>query len=218
MSPKELIQNLINLQNGYANVPRAIITSERLKYAHAMMAKKIDVEDTMLREPLLEHVGHLPIIASFLHPHIEHTKEVDLGRVLIMLSIHDIGETVLGDVISYSKNADQTEEENQIVQKLLPKQLLSYFEEFEERKSFDAKYAKSVDSMAPFLHEIEKPKLTLQRFAFWNLDSKKIETKKRELFEWDSVLKQMFEVYLDAFHAIERGEPTGFTSSSFDLA
>lgn len=218
MSPHELIQKLIDLQNGYAAVPRAIVTGERLRHALASMARIIDVEDEMLREPLIEHVGHLPIIASFLHPHIEHSKDVDLGRVLTMLSIHDIGETVLGDTLTYAKNKKQTEEENEVARKLLNRAHIPLFEEFELRESFDAKFAKSVDAMAPFLHEIDKPKLTRKRFVHWKFNSKHIEAKKRPLFEWDAVLKAMFREYLAAFHFIERGEPTGFVTTSVDMA
>lgn len=217
MSPHQLIQKLIDLQNGYAQVSRAIVTSERLKHAQTK-SLKIDVEENYLREPLLEHIGHLPMIASFLHEHIEHTKDVNLGRVLVMLSIHDIGETVLGDVITYSKKEEQTTEENRVVKELLSQEQLAYFEDFEELKSFDAKFAKTVDAIAPFLHEIDKPKLTRKRFKTWNFNSQKIEAKKKPLFQWDSVLSAMFSEFMQAFRAIENNKPTGFIRSVADLA
>jgi len=41
------------------------------------------------------HVGHLPVIASYLHQFCEHKDSIDLGRTLMMLAIHDIGETIV---------------------------------------------------------------------------------------------------------------------------
>ena len=210
MTTHRLIQELLDLQNAYARVPRAIVTGERLQHELSKGAKEIDVKRQDLREPLLEHVGHLPVLASFLHSRIEHSREVNLGRVLVMLSIRDIGETVVGDVLAYDKKPGETEKENEVARKLLPTDLVVYFDEFEERETLDAKYAKSIDAIAPFLHEIGMPNLTRKRFAAYGFGSKNIEAKKRVLFEWDEVLKDMFAEILDAFHKIERGEQSGF--------
>ena len=63
-----------------------------------------DFNDEMIRESLLEHVGCLPIIACFLHPYLD--KKVDLGRVLIMLTVHDIGEIETGDEMTFTKKLE----------------------------------------------------------------------------------------------------------------
>ncbi|MDE1966693.1 MAG: HD domain-containing protein [Patescibacteria group bacterium] len=212
MPAHESIQKLLDLQNAYSGVYRAIITSERLRHAGPDI-ESIDLKEERLREPLLEHVGHLPVIASFLHPHIERSKEVDLGRALAMLSIHDIGETVVGDVMAYHKSDSDTEKENKIVAGLLPDSLLDLFREYEARETQDAKFAKAVDAMAPFLHEINSSKLTQARFKAYGFGSKDIEAKKRDLFQWDLVLKEMFDEFLAAFKAIEAGQPSGFKGS-----
>ena len=140
---RKLIQDLLNLQNKYARTPRAIVTGERLQ-ALLSRGNNIDVEDLSVREPLIEHVGRLPIIATYLYPHLEHKAEVNLGRTLTMISIHDIGETVTGDIMTYKKNDKDTEEENEIARKLISPELLPFFNEFELRESYDAKFAKSV--------------------------------------------------------------------------
>lgn len=215
MKAKELIQNLINLQNAYAHTFRMISTSERLGHALAReRTGSIDVRAESVREPLLEHVGHLPVIASFLYTRIAHSKKIDLGRVLIMLSIHDIGETITGDVLTYKKTAAQDKEECEAARTLLSAELRPYFDEFEKRETLDAKYAKSVDALAPFLHELNTANLTRKRLAVFEFDSEQIEAKKRILFDWDPVLRDMFEVFIEAFRKIERGEPVGFTGTT----
>lgn len=215
MEPRQIIKGLLKLQNNYAFTYRTMITRERFSYA-VQGSDGIDVEAKNFREPLIEHVGHLPIIASFLHPHLEHRKEVDLGRVLIMLSIHDIGETIVGDVMAYKKNVAHAEKEHEEALKLLTPDLIAYYEEFEAGESWDAKFAHSVDAAAPFLHEIIMPNLTRKRFAVHDFNSEKIEKKKRPMFVWDSVLADIFEIVLDTYHKIERNEPTGL-DTNFDL-
>ena len=207
--PFQLIQQLLDLQNKYARTPRAIVTGERLEYALSRGAN-INIEEAHIREKLLEHVGHLPVIAAFLHTHLEHREKVNLGRSLIMLAVHDIGETITGDVLTYHKSDKQSEEENAIAKTLLPKEFIPYFDEFELRETFDAKYAKSVDAIAPLLHELDMPNLTRNRFQTYGFNSTNIRTKKRKLFEWDNSLLQLFESMTDAYRKIERGEPTGF--------
>lgn len=208
---QELLQRLLDLHNRYARTPRAIVTGERLQ-AVLTSGGDVDVENISIREPLIEHVGHLPIIAAFLYPHLEHKQEVDLGRALIMVAIHDIGETATGDIMTYKKTDKDSEEENEIARRILPPELLPYFDEFELRESFDAKFAKSVDALAPFLHEVDMPNLTRKRFAVHNFNSAKIDAKKRPLFGWDRTLLAMFEAIMDIYRKIERNEPTGLTT------
>lgn len=115
---KAIVDNLIALQRAYSFTFRVLITEERYRLVESGSLQEYTFESESLREPLIEHVGHLPIIASYLHPYIAHEDEVDLGRVLIMLSIHDIGETVVGDMLTYSKTDSHAEQE--IVQKKSP--------------------------------------------------------------------------------------------------
>jgi putative hydrolase of HD superfamily len=208
MTSRELIQSLIDLQNKYAKTYRAMVTCERLGHLLAR-AGEVDVLREEIREPLIEHVGHLPVIASFIHPHITHSADVNLGRALVMLSIHDIGETVTGDFLTYTKTVDHETEEAEVTRKLLPPTLRTYFDEFEEMESLDAKFAKSVDAVAPFLHEISAPNLTRTRFKKYGITSQIVETKKKALFEWDPVLREMFTEIIEIYRKIERREPTG---------
>src|SRR3989338_1313389 len=211
MNTWELIQKLLDLQNAYAKARGAIVTGERLKFA-LEQDDDIDVMDEKIREPLLEHVGHLPIIATFLYTYIENKTKVDLGRSLIMLSIHDIGETVTGDTIAYKKTSLQSDEENEITRKLLPPELVPFYDEFEDFNTFDAKYAKAIDSLAPILHEVNNPRLTKERFEVYGFDAEKVKTKKTVFFQWDGVLKDIFDVCIESLHKAEKNEPTGFTT------
>jgi hypothetical protein len=192
------------------------------RYTHVVLSgvlssgSPVDFDLPALREPLIEHIGHLPIIASYLYPHITHHVEVDLGRALIMLSIHDIGETITGDTITYQKSNTHEEEERAAALRLIHTKLLPYYEEFEARESPTARFAKSVDSLAPILHEMDMPRLTRLRFQHFGWSTDAIIAKKRPAHLWDPVLLAIFDLLMEQYRRIEAGEPSLFAPSSID--
>ena len=113
---------------------------------------KFNFDDNIVRETLLEHVGCLPIVASYLHAYMD--KPVDLGRVLIMLSIHDIGELVTGDESFFDKQKSVSNNELEAGLNLLPEYQKKLLIEFEKNQTNDAKFANSVDKITPTILEI----------------------------------------------------------------
>lgn len=201
---KTLTENLLKLQRAYSFTPRSMVTEERYKnLVESGILKDYNYDSLPIREPLIEHIGNLPIIASYLHPYIEHKNEVDLGRALIMLSIHDIGETEVGDAFTYTKPESHTKLEFEAAKRLLPDYLYPYFEEMEKRETMDAKFAKAVDSVAPLLHEMALPYVTLGRFKYYNFGVGNIVAKKTAHFEWDSVLKGMFGYMIEKYRQMK---------------
>ena len=182
MTTKQIIKELLDLQNNYSFTFRAMVTSERISHC-LNNPGEINIKEKRVREPLIEHVGHLPIIASFLYSHLENKDKVNLGRTLIMLSIHDIGETITGEILAYKKTVSDSNIEYQAALKVISKDLIPYFEEFEARESFDAKFASAVDCLAPLLHGILSPNLTLKRFKVYGFNSEKIEKKLIKIWE-----------------------------------
>jgi 5'-deoxynucleotidase YfbR-like HD superfamily hydrolase len=197
MKPRVLLNKLLKLQRNYALTPRWMMTYERTIHVQDRFLKsKVNYEDVSIREPLLEHVGHLPIIANFLYPHIENKSSVDLGKALIMLSFHDIGETTTGDVFKYRKTKSHDLSEHKATRKLLNPFYFSYWKEYEERKTLTAKFAKSVDSFSPLLHELDNMPHTIKRFTHFKFGLEDIDKLKRPHFAWDKVLLAVFEEYL----------------------
>lgn len=197
---KKIIDDLIELHQNYASTFRAIVTKERYdKLIKSKLLKEYSYDSELIREPLIEHVGHTSLIASYLHRHIEYSKKVDLGRALIMLSIHDIGETIIGDIMTYKKTKEDEDLEVKEAKKLLPSYLFAYFQEMEEQKTLDAKFAKSIDLIAPLLHEVIMPKVTLERFKKYDFGIDDIIAKKRIHFEWDNVLLKGFEYLIEKY-------------------
>ncbi len=194
MKPRTLLNKLLKLQRNYALTPRWMMTYERAIHVQDRFLKKsVDYEDVSIREPLIEHVGHLPIIANFLYPHIENKSSVDLGKALIMLSFHDIGETMVGDMLNYQKTKQHTNLEDKATRKLLHPYYIPYWKEYEGRETLTAKFAKSIDAIAPLLHEIGNMPHAIKRFAHFKFGPQDILKKKQPCFVWDTVLLGIFE-------------------------
>lgn len=165
----------------------------------------------------MEHVGHLPILAVYFHPHIKHQDKVDLGRAMIMLSIHDIGETVTGDVFAYHKTKQNNKDEYEAALAVLHPSLHPFIEEYEANETYDAKYAKSIDALAPNIHEVDMPKITMERFALLHASAQDIIDTQRTYMEWDSVLLEVFDLLMSQYQAVENGGELVFEPEPHDV-
>ena len=114
--------------------------------------------DGSRRENTAEHSWHLALMATVL---AEHASEpVDVGRVIVMLLVHDLVEIHAGDTFVYddAAHADKAEREMDAACRLfgqLPADqgagLRGLWEEFEERQTPDARFAASLDRLSPLL-------------------------------------------------------------------
>ena len=105
-----------------------------------------------------EHSWHIAIMAYLLR---EYANEpVDPAKVMLMCLIHDIVEIDAGDTYAYDAEALKSQQEREEKAKeriysLLPadqkEQLAALFDEFEEGKTPEARFAKAMDNLQPLL-------------------------------------------------------------------
>lgn len=105
-----------------------------------------------------EHSWHLAMIAIVLS---EYANEpVDMLKVVKMVLIHDIVEIDSGDVFMYdtTKNHDNFDEEFKAAKRIfgiLPErqaeEFINLWVEFEEMKTMESKFARTVDRLEPLL-------------------------------------------------------------------
>ena len=146
---------------------RRYIMDERLKKQLAF-ALEIDKEKNILRQTHLsgngrrendaEHAWHMAIMAYLLK---EYSNEpVDVAKVMIMCLIHDVVEIDAGDTYAYDAEGLKTQKAREEAAKeriysLLPddqkQDLQALFDEFEERKTSEAKFARALDNLQPLL-------------------------------------------------------------------
>lgn len=110
------------------------------------------------RENDAEHSWHMALMAYLLR---EYSNEpVDIGRVMLMCLIHDLVEIDAGDTYAYDEQNLATQKEREDAAKerifsMLPQdqkaELIALFDEFEERKTPEAKFARAMDNVQPLI-------------------------------------------------------------------
>lgn len=116
--------------------------------------------DDSRRENTAEHSWQVMIVAQLLYPYAKDKENINLLRVLKMLSIHDIVEIEAGDTFVYDQEAMQNKYERELLaaknifgklDAALGEEFLSLWIEFEAAQSVDARFASAVDRFIPFL-------------------------------------------------------------------
>ena len=140
---------------------------ERLK-RQLDFALEIDKEKNVFRQTHLsghgrnendaEHAWHMAIMAYVLREY--SNEKVDIGKVMLMCLIHDIVEIEAGDTYAYDTEAKETQKEREDAAKekifsLLPndqkEEMIRLFDEFEDARTPEAKYAHAMDNLQPLL-------------------------------------------------------------------
>lgn len=110
------------------------------------------------REDDAEHAWHMAVMAYLLQEYSNET--VDIGHVMIMCLLHDVVEIDAGDTYAYDDQGKKTQHEREEkaaerIYGILPEdqkiQLRALFEEFEENRTPEAKFAHAMDNLQPLL-------------------------------------------------------------------
>lgn len=118
--------------------------------------------DGSRRENDAEHSWHLAIMAMLLTEYADD-KNFTLDKVLKMVIVHDLVEIYAGDTFAFDVkgNLEKEDKEKKAADKLfgqLPsnqgKQLRKLWEEFDEAKTPEARYAAALDRLQPFIHNL----------------------------------------------------------------
>ena len=133
-----------------------IIEIDKLK---AVLRQTV-LTDASRQENSAEHSWHISLMA-FVLAEYSADPQVDVFRVMKMLLIHDLVEIDCGDTFCYDEQriVGKYERESEAAGRifnLLPSDLSveirSLWEEFEDRKTPESKYANALDRLQPMLH------------------------------------------------------------------
>ena len=159
--------NMTNNQEFDKNTNLPLNIDERLK-KQLEFSLEIDKEKNIFRQTHLsgngrnendaEHAWHMAIMAFLLKEYAN--EEVDISKVMLMCLIHDVVEIDAGDTYAYDEVNLKTQKEREDKAKvrifsMLPDDqkdiLILLFDEFEEGKSPEAKFAKAMDNLQPLI-------------------------------------------------------------------
>ena len=116
--------------------------------------------DDSRRENTAEHSWQIVVLAQILLPYAKNHEQIDLLRVIKMLSIHDVVEIEAGDTFIFdeTKMAGKYDRELQaaknifgILDEPLRSEFLNLWVEFEAEETPDAVFACAVDRIMPFI-------------------------------------------------------------------
>ena len=121
--------------------------------------EEIDKEKLIGRQTYLadaEHAWHMAIMAVLLSEY--SNEKIDVLKTMTMLLIHDIVEIDAGDTYAYDEDGKKTQRQRELTAAdrifgLLPSDQAGYmrglWDEFEERKTPEAKFARTLDNIQP---------------------------------------------------------------------
>jgi putative hydrolase of HD superfamily len=132
-----------------------LLEADRLK----TVLRQSTLTDRTRRENSAEHSWHLALMALVLADHAP--PGADLSRVMAMVVLHDLVEIDAGDLSVYAAEAEQARQAraeraaaDRLFQMLPPPQaasLRALWDEFEERATAEAKFARALDRLQPML-------------------------------------------------------------------
>jgi putative hydrolases of HD superfamily len=141
---------------------------EQMRFVAEIGLLKGVLRQTMLsgldrRENSAEHSWHIALMALALAEHAP--AGTDIGRVMAMLLVHDLVEIDAGDLFVYADQAKQASQEHaeraaadRIFALLPPDQassLRALWDEFEECRTQEARFARGVDRLQPMLENLK---------------------------------------------------------------
>lgn len=108
------------------------------------------------RENDAEHAWHMAIMAFVLQEYAN--ESVDVLRVMKMVLMHDLVEIYAGDTYAYDESGKETQRQREMeaadrIYGMLPedqgREFRAIWEEFEERKTPEARFARMLDNYQP---------------------------------------------------------------------
>lgn len=152
------------------------------------------------QESTAEHSWMLCLLAMLLSDKLD--KKVDLLKVMKMLTIHDLAESVTGDIPSgeiSTRQQNKYESEKKAFESLvinLPKEkayeIISLWEEFEKNETLEAKFAHSLDKVEAVMQH------NISNISDWDqLDFNVHPYYKNEFFNFDSFMRAFKDVVDD---------------------
>ena len=116
--------------------------------------------DDSRRENTAEHSWQIIILAQILFPYAKNNTEINLLRVIRMLSIHDLVEIDAGDTFLFDEEGMKGKFEREklaakkifgILDEPLSSEFYNLWIEFEEEETSDAIFACAIDRIMPFI-------------------------------------------------------------------
>lgn len=109
-------------------------------------------------ESVAEHIYGMHIVAQYFLPLLDSEKKWNRAHIYEMITLHDIDEIETGDVLGYTKTAEDRESERDAMQIVITKSpahmqihMLERVNEYEEQQTVESRFVKAVDKFEPLV-------------------------------------------------------------------
>ena len=173
------------------------------------------LSDNARRENDAEHAWHMAIMTVLLSEYAN--EKIDVLRTVIMLLIHDIVEIDAGDTYAYDEERQKTQHERESqaadrIYALLPeyqqKKLRDIWEEFEETKNPEAKFAHTMDNLQPAMPNTVNGGVAWKErgIAMSQIMKRNAHTAEGSQDLWDYAYENFFKKNIDAGNIVDDSE------------
>lgn len=130
----------------------------RLIDREKFVGRQTYLTDGERKENDAEHSWHMAVMAVLLSGYAN--EEIDVLKTVTMLLIHDLVEIYAGDTYAYDERAKASQRERELMAadrlfRVLPEEsgarLRGLWEEFEERRTPEARFARTMDNIQPLM-------------------------------------------------------------------
>ena len=177
--------------------------------------RQTKLSDGVRRENDAEHAWHMAIMTVLLSEYAN--EKIDVLQTVIMLLIHDIVEIDAGDTYAYDEERQKTQHERESqaadrIYALLPedqqKKMRDIWEEFEEAKTPEAKFAHTMDNLQPaMLNTVNGGVAWKERgIAMSQIMKRNAHTAEGSQDLWDYAYENFFKKNIDAGNIVDDSE------------
>ncbi len=155
-------------------------------------------------ESVAEHTYSSLMLALYFLPKIE--QKLDELKVLKMILFHDVVEIEAGDTYTYDEKANIGKPEREskaaeVFAEKLPEHLandwLLLWNEFEEKKTPEARFCNAIDKFDPIMHSLMHSLHKSENWKEGKIMEELLRKKKEHLFAEFPVLHEAFETFID---------------------
>jgi putative hydrolase of HD superfamily len=165
--------------------------------------------DGKRKENDAEHAWHMAIMTILLSEYAN--QKIDVLKTVTMLLIHDIVEIDAGDTYAYDEEGKKTQREREVkaadrIYNLLPEDQRDYlrglWDEFEEAKTPEAKFARTMDNLQPTMLNASNNGISWveNRIYLEQILKRNAHTKEGSQKLWDYDYENFIQPNIDAGH------------------
>lgn len=147
---------------------------KKLKYTYGLnkvIRYNLDRQEKHQTQSVAEHICNMIFLAHYFKDLEDPENKMDFAKVIRIIMMHDMGEIETGDIITVAKTSLDEDLERAAVKNVklkspsfIAREIDELFEEFENPKTLEGKFARAIDKLEGQIFWIEKEGVEMVKF------------------------------------------------------